>query len=100
MKYTLQQLRESFNYVENCLKDMGIEEIELSEDWYWNIEPYDKFNMYDIPTIDNKTINVGSLCDDIGVLDQFVADNVPFHSNLSRLASILQYLEHHIEKND
>ena len=100
MKYTLQQLKDSFNYVGNYLKSQGIEEIELSQDWYWSIGVPEKFNFSDIPTTDNNAITVGSLSDDIEILDRFIADDIALHCNLSRLASILEYLDYYIGKEN
>jgi hypothetical protein len=98
MKYTLKQLKAAFNYVENYLENNNIEEIELSEDWYWHIGTSEKFNFQIVPTTDNKDITVGSLHDDIKILDSFIADEVFGDGNLSRLASILEYIDHHIEE--
>ena len=100
MKYTLQQLKDSFSYVENYLKSVNIEEIELSEDWYYKIPVPEKFDFSGHPTKDDSYIIVGSLYDDIEILDSFIADGVGAHCNLTRLASILEYLDHYIEEKD
>ena len=101
MKYTVKQLRDSFYYVENYLKKQNIDEIELTADWYWNIKTTEKFNFSNVPATDNDMITVGSLLDDIETLDNFIVDEVDIPCNLSRLASILEYLNYYIiEENE
>ena len=89
MIITIKQLRELTEKLYSHLEETGHKEIELTEDYYWNIEKTELYN----PIEDPKQIDLGQLSFDWEIL-QGVLDKrkEPIIWDLVPLSAILRFI--------
>ena len=74
------------------LRNVSGEEIDLSVDYYWNIETEQKYNPYENPT----EIDLGQISDDWQELQQIIEkEREPIAYDLVKLAAILRAIGEH-----
>ncbi|WP_209332960.1 hypothetical protein [Lunatimonas salinarum] len=90
MKVRIEDLETSFREIFSSIKEeLGKNEIEISEDFYWHIVSNDLYN------IDQKPENhsIGSLSDDLNEIKRIAnMEYSPVRQNLVKLNSILRYI--------
>ena len=86
MTVQTQELYDLLQRLAAYLQQLDVPEIELSDDYYWEIDPDDRNSMYTQP----GPLSVGQLSEDWALLQESVrSDSVTLH-DLVKLAAILR----------
>jgi hypothetical protein len=87
MDIKTEEIERIFKLLIEKLKEGGIENISVNQDYYLNISPSD---LYKLDKISNVELNVGSLDDDWeSLLKTINGENVFTYLDFDRIASIL-----------
>jgi hypothetical protein len=73
MNLNIQMLRDVTNRLFDHLSEEGVEEVALTADYYWNIEPEFRYDQYDEP----KSFMMGQLTEDLQFLEQIARNERP-----------------------
>jgi hypothetical protein len=88
MAVKINELEKAVSLLLYKLKESKGNEIELKNDYYWEIDDQDLYNAYQKPT----NITLGQLSDDLNELERLNKSNDPIVYDLKRISSILRAL--------
>ncbi len=89
MKVKIDEIQEIVTRLLSNLKEQKGNEIELENDFYWDISSDEVYKPYDDP----KTISLGQLSDDLTEIDRlFKSKDEAIPYDLKRIAEILKAL--------
>ena len=81
------ELREALDAILRNLEEHGISEIELQDDYYWDVPQDERYGIREQPA----QLDVGQLTDDVNELKRIVrGDSPPYGLGLIWLASVLR----------
>lgn len=85
MKVNIDEIQKITFLLLSKLKDNIGNEVEISNDYYWNIPNEELFNPYEQP----KGLTLGQMADDIEEVQRLLEYDNPIIYDLKRIASIL-----------
>lgn len=88
MKVNIKQIEKISLLLFSKLKESKGNEIELRNDFYWDISPDELYNPYEEP----QNITLGQLSDDLQELQRLSRTNDAIAYDLKRISSILKAL--------
>ncbi|MFG6095941.1 hypothetical protein SPB21_11845 [Leptothoe sp. ISB3NOV94-8A] len=89
MKISIDSLQQCTEVLFNHLKELGIDSIELDEDFYWEIVDDNRYNPYEQP----KEFSLGELSSDWKNLEKIVAgEEEPIGYGFVWLSSLVKLL--------
>jgi hypothetical protein len=81
------ELRKAANLLINHLEDMGIYNVKINEDFYWEVPKESRYDQYNQPV----QLSIGQLSDDLNEINRLVSGNSPIVSYaLVWLANVLR----------
>jgi len=95
MKVNVERLRAITNRLLDHMLEEGINEVDLSSDYYWNIQPELRYDKYDEPTV----FTMGQLSEDLQFLEQIqVGERPPTSYGLVWAAALLRFIGEQVVK--
>lgn len=88
MKVNIDELGKIITILLFKLKEGKGGEIELMNDYYWDINAQELYNPYEYP----KTFTLGQLSDDLAEIDRLLKPDDPVPYDLKRVSNILKAL--------
>lgn len=93
MKIKVDTVKLALEVLIEKLKDDGIEEIELSHDYYWDVSDEECYEIYTTP----EQEVIGQLNDDLLELEQIVSGEREANgTSAKRIAAILRYIAYKV----
>src|SRR5690606_3500334 len=92
---SLQELDEIWTQLREHLRSTGVENLELPVDPYWEVQPDERYDVYQHP----EQLTIGLLSDDLAELRKMLVRESPIGYGLVWFAALLRAIgEHRIER--
>jgi len=88
MKINIDEIQKITSLLLSKLKESKGNEIEIGNDFYWDISDYELYNPYEEP----KNITLGQLSDDLEEIQRLIKSDDAIMYDLKRLSGILKVL--------
>ena len=88
MKINIDEVHKITSLLLTKLKESNGNEVEIKNDYYWDISGDELYNPYEEP----KDITLGQLSDDLGEIQRLIESDDAIMYDLNRLGNILKIL--------